>query len=157
MLADDTVIAASADGSIHGFDAANGSVRWSIPRVASGAAGTATAPTIAAGGDFRALARSGRMLVAGSLTGRIVAYDLRTRRERWQHSSPEDGSAGFSIAADDAAVYIPYVSGRLVSLSLADGTERWRTGGRGGFLWPPSSFRQRLYVASTEGFLALRR
>jgi outer membrane protein assembly factor BamB len=154
ILTVDTVIAARGDGVIYGFDAADGSVRWSIPPIQDGGVRGAGAAPAGGTADFRALTLSRRTLVAGSLTGRIAAYDVRTRRERWRHSSSDDGSVNFQIGSDGRAVYVSYVSGRLLSLNLSDGTPRWRTGEGGGFLWSPRSFRTRLYAASTDGFFA---
>jgi len=76
--------------------------------------------------DFRSLARSGRTLVAGSLTGVVDAYDLTTHEKRWRYSGELNGSIAFALGADERYVYVPYVGGRLVALNIADGTERWR-------------------------------
>ena len=108
--------------------------------------------------DYRPLARSGRTLVAGSLTGVVDAYDLSTREKKWRYAGELNGSIAFAIAADERYVYVPYVGGRLVALNIADGTERWRTGNlQAGFVWPPASAGDRIYLAgSGAGFFALR-
>jgi outer membrane protein assembly factor BamB len=105
--------------------------------------------------DFRPVVVSGDTVVAGSLTGEVLAYDLGTRRERWRRS-PVDASVAFGLAADDTLVYVPYLSGQIVALSIRDGTERWRTGGSDdGFIWTPLVYDARLFTAgSGAGFVA---
>ena len=73
---------------------ADGQLLWELPRV------------LRADGrrqerDWRALAVSGSMLVAGSLSGVITGYDVRTHRERWRFALA-DGRLG-SPAFDDGA------------------------------------------------------
>lgn len=157
VLFDDVVIATSGDGTIHAFDRGSGSVRWSIPRLSGRLEGTGVSPER----DFRglALARAQRLLVAGSLTGYVVAYDLDTRRERWRHTPLLNASAAFELTIDDRMIYVPYFSGTLVAIDLTDGHERWRLGDwRRGFYWPAAIAGDRLYVsASTDGFHAFDR
>ena len=75
----DEVIAASGDGRVHAFHVASGELRWTIPKV------TGPSPfPMAADRDFRPLALAGELLVAGSLTGQIIAHELATRTERWR-------------------------------------------------------------------------
>jgi outer membrane protein assembly factor BamB len=88
VLVDDLVVAASGDGTIYAFDRTTGSARWSIPRVG----GLPVGAIVSTDRDFRALARTKETLVAGSLTGYVVAYDLRTRRERWRYGGMAHGS-----------------------------------------------------------------
>ncbi len=153
LFIDDVVVAASSDGTIYGFSSSDGSVRWSIPKL-GGSSGTDTLAQ-----DFRPLTRAGAALVAGSLSGSVVAYDIETRRELWRHATPNSGSTAFAIASDRDAVYVPYVGGRLVALSLANGEERWRVGDANTqFPWPPLVFGDRIYVAASKaGFFALRK
>ena len=150
LLFDDVVIATRGDGVIHAFDRADGTIRWVLPGV-----NLPGRPTV---DDFRPLARSGRLLVAGSLTGVVDAYDLNMHEKKWRYSGEMNGSIAFSLGADERSVYVPYVGGRLVALNVADGTERWRTGNfKAGFVWPPASGGDRIYVAgSGAGFFALR-
>jgi len=155
VLLDEVVVAASGDGTIHAFDRTEGSIRWSIPRLSGPLPGTGAAPDR----DFRPLTRTGRTLVAGSLTGDVVAYDLETRRERWRYSGVSHGSVALGIASDDEVVYVPYLSGRLVAINVSDGSERWRMGdGNSGFSWPPLPDGDRLFAAGSKaGFFAFLR
>jgi outer membrane protein assembly factor BamB len=130
----DVVIASSGDGRIYGFDITTGELRWTIPRVS----GPSPFPT-AADHDFRPLALAGNLLVAGSLTGQIVAFELPTRAERWRFLATRLGSTAFRIAAADDVVYLPFANGQLVALTVGDGVERWRIGDwTSGYLWPPA-------------------
>ena len=150
LLFDDVVIATRGDGIIHAFDRADGTIRWVLAGV--------NVPGRQTVDDFRPLARSGRTLIAGSLTGVVDAYDLSTHEKKWRYSGEMNGSIAFALAANERYVYVPYVGGRLVALNVADGTERWRTGNfRAGFVWPPEPAGDRIYLAGSEaGFFALR-
>jgi outer membrane protein assembly factor BamB len=153
IVAGEDVIAAGGDGTIYGLARDSGRRRWAIPSTLK--------PGLAPPGpgdlphDFRALARSGSLLIAGSLSGTIVAYDLDTHQERWR-STGRSSSVAFGLTADERTVYVPFISGELVALNAADGTERWQTGRLGnGFAWVPLIDGPRLYAsASDEGFFA---
>jgi outer membrane protein assembly factor BamB len=135
IIVGDELIASSGDGHIHAFDVASGALRWTIPRVS----GPSPFP-VAADHDFRPLALAGHLLVCGSLTGQIVAYDRVTREERWRFTATGLGSSAFRIAAIDGVVYVPFANGRLVALRAGDGQELWRIGDwTSGFLWPPAA------------------
>ncbi len=153
ILVDDLVIAPSGDGVIYAFDRAGGSVRWSIPRLGGSIEGIITTTNR----DYRAMTRSGRTLVAGSLTGYVVAYDLDTRQERWRYAGGYNGSTAYSLSSDTRAVYVPYVSGFLVAIDLARGAEIWRTRDwKAGFLYPPTIVEDTLFVGGARaGFYAL--
>ena len=82
----------------------------------------------ARGRDIRALASRGDWLVATSLTGPIRAYDVRSRRQRWEYvDSPADAVA-LRVRVHGDQLYVPYSDGSLVALDLETGAERWRTG-----------------------------
>ena len=103
------------------------------------------------------MALAGQWLIAGSLTGRVTAYDLATRQERWRRV-PITASIVFGIATDEHTVYVPYLSGPLVALGVEDGVERWRTGpDTSEFSWKPLITAGRLLAASSAaGFFAFR-
>lgn len=149
----DAVIAASGDGRIHAFDLETGEVRWTIPKV------TGPLPfPIDPDRDFRPLTLAGNLLVAGSLTGQIIAYDLSTRAEQWRFTAIRLGSTAFHIAAQDDVVYLPFANGQLVAISAVDGHERWRIGDwTSGFLWPPVVRGNTLFLAGGgDGMSAVR-
>jgi outer membrane protein assembly factor BamB len=152
LFVDDLIVATAGNGVIYGLSRLNGTIRWSIPAFSSG-----SSPAVEA--DYRALARTGRTLFAGSLSGYVVAYDLDTRQERWRAAGPPPGiSVGFRIESDDLAVYVPYLGSRLMAFSVKDGATRWQTGvDAGAFSWPVLLVAGRLYAAGTAGFFALRR
>jgi outer membrane protein assembly factor BamB len=156
VIAGNVICASSGDGTIYMFDRRDGSVRWSIPGI-PGLPGILRGPLSppqesAHGADYRPLALSGSTLIAGSLKGPVVAYDLRTRRRRWRYVDEGGGSVAFGISADEEAVYVPFYSGRQVALDLESGRERWRTADpRAGFLWRAVSDSRRVYLAGGNG------
>lgn len=162
VLTDSLVIASSGDGTIHALDRRRGTVRWVAPAVAhyawpSPETGPQPPPPTPSA-DHRPLALAGRLLVSGSLSSHVVAYDLASGRERWRQLDRPSGSVAFALTADDRQVYVPYVSGRHVALDSSNGTERWRTESRDGFSWPASAMDDRVYLAGTRGgFVAYRR
>jgi outer membrane protein assembly factor BamB len=152
VLTEQEVVASSQDGTIFGLDRATGAVRWVIP------AGVRPDGRGAVVQDFRPVVLAGRTLVAGSLTGMVVAYDLESRRERWRQA-PVPASVAFGLAADTHVVYVPYLSGHLVAIDVDTGVERWRAGGSlMGLSWPPLVTPAWLLAAgSSAGFLAFAR
>jgi outer membrane protein assembly factor BamB len=153
IFVDDLVIASSGDGVVYAFDRTNGSIRWSIPRLEGPLPGTSISPDR----DHRPLARAGGLLVVGSLTSYVVAYDMATRQERWRFSPRLDASVAFAVVTDDRVAYVPYFSGTTVAVDLSSGTELWRFGNwRQGFFYPAALFGDRVYVAGVDGgFVAL--
>lgn len=155
IVIDDLVFGAAGDGNIYAFDLATGAVRWSFPRLANLAEDHQTA--MGTDLDHRALVRAGRLVIAGSATGYVVAYDVDTRSERWRHYDGRSGSTMFWFAADDRRAYVPFFGGFIVAIDLATGAEQWRTGDfMKGFIWPPAVVDDRLYLGGAyAGFLAL--
>jgi eukaryotic-like serine/threonine-protein kinase len=153
LIVDDEVIASAGDGSIYAFDLETGAIRARFPKF-EWPPSPLHPPTDA---DVRALAHTGRLIVAGSLTGHIVAYDVDTREERWRHDASWWGSTAFSLAADDRLVYVPFWSGYIIALDVATGAERWRFGDfTMGFVWAPVPHGDRIYAsASRAGAFAL--
>jgi len=144
------VAAVNRDGSILVVDRATGRLVHTLPVV-----GQAAMPGLpVATQDFRAIAVAarGQTLIAGSLTGVIVAYDIDTGRERWRRQ-PIAASVGFGITVEGDTIYAPYLSGSLVALAVNDGHERWRTSPEHGFSWPPYAEGGAVYAAgSRTGF-----
>jgi outer membrane protein assembly factor BamB len=146
------VIAASGDGWIHAFDRRTGAARWALPPVVRGDGRVQDR-------DWRALVVRGSLLIAGSVTGVVTAFDLAGPRERWRFVHPDGGSTGLHISADDEIVYVPHLGGRLVAVCLRDGHRRWEIGGfSDGFIWAPTMAGGIVYVAaSRSGLFAWRR
>lgn len=149
VLADGVVVAASGDGTIYGLDTTNGVIRWSVPAVS---AMSAQRP------DFRALARSGRRLIAGSLSGVLICYDLDTLQERWRLPADHNDSVGFRVSTDEDLVYVPYLSGQMVAIDAEKGSELWRVGdGNRRFPWAPDAFADRVFAAGSSGLFSFQR
>ena len=152
VVAERVVAASSQDGTIFGLDRASGTVRWVIP---AGLRPDGRGPVVQ---DYRPVVLIGRTLIAGSLTGMVVAYDLETRRERWRQT-PVAASVALGLAADESVVYVPYVSGHIVAMAAETGAERWRAGGTAmGLSWTPLVVPAGLLASgSRAGFLAFSR
>ncbi|MEO8483885.1 MAG: PQQ-binding-like beta-propeller repeat protein [Acidobacteriota bacterium] len=147
LLAGDLVLAVDRSGVIHALDRRSGSPSWTVSDA------RARAPVE----DFRPLASGGGMLVAGSLTGELVAYDLATRRERWR-AWPVQASIAFGLGLEQHTVWVPYVSGHVVGLDLATGRQRWRFGDAGeGFRWLPLVRGADVFLSGAAGGLVALR
>ncbi len=153
VFAGELVFGSAGDGNIYAFDAITGAVRWAFPRLSGPLEGIVTATDI----DHRAITRSGRLVIAGSATGYVVAYDVDTRAERWRFFDRLAGSTTFTLSADDRTVYLPFFGGFIIAVDAATGTERWRYGDfNQGFLWPPAVAGDRVLAAAARaGFFAL--
>lgn len=153
IVVGDLVFASSGDGNIHAFDGATGAAQWAFPRLEGPFLGVSQDTDI----DTRALTAQGRLLIAGSALGVIVAYDIDTRQVRWRHDAGQWGSTGFTIASDAGLVYVPFFGGFLMAFDVASGEERWRFGDfTKGFLWAPDPAGTRVFAsAGRTGFYAL--
>ena len=153
IVVDEWVVASSQEGVIYAIGRDTGEVAWVIAEPARRADGHSNG-----GQDFRPLAHAGPLLVAGSLSGEIAAYDVATRRLRWR-TAPVPASVAFGLAADSVLAYVPLLSGHLLVVEVRTGRERWRLGGgTDGFTWTPLVTDSAVYVAGSEsGFLAFRR
>jgi hypothetical protein len=141
---DGMVFVASRDGRIHGFDAASGVPRGTLPAVRPDEQ------------DYRPLAAAGRTLVAGSLTGEVVAWDARSRREIWRQR-PSMASVAFNLSVQSGVVFVPYLSNQLIALRLRDGRELWRLGTPAAhYRWVPDVDRV-LLLASGSRLISLFR
>jgi outer membrane protein assembly factor BamB len=147
------VIAPSGDGYIHAFRLSTGAHEWSLPPVTG--AISPNGPLL--GLDFRPLTVVGRTLIAGSITGLLIAYQLDTRTERWRHNGTTNGSINHRLTNDQLAVYVPYLNGSIGAIHVETGKELWRMRNMAaGFFWAVLPYRERLYVGSGSGFYSLR-
>lgn len=136
---DEVLVAADSTGAIYGLSRSSGAVEFRIPPDES---------ALPAPQDFRALAVADGILVAGSLSGDVSAFDRETLRRRWRYTAREFGSVAYAMTADDRLVYVPYVGGRLVALDVSTGREHWRTDrSQGLFPWPPAVQHRHVYAA----------
>lgn len=146
-VAGGTVMAASRDGTIHVFDADTGVPLWTWPAV----------PGLIGEQDYRPLAAQGRVVVAGSLSGEIVAHDVVSRRILWRQS-PTLASVAFDLAVQDGVAYVPFYSGHLVALRVRDGTELWRLGsGTDRYTWVPRVDGADVLASGSRTFAMFRR
>jgi outer membrane protein assembly factor BamB len=151
VVAGEVVLVSGGDGRIHALSRTTGASLWSLP------------PVIRPDGrrqerDWRALAVSGTLVIAGSLSGVVSAFDVKARHERWRFVLPDGGSVALRLTVERDTVYVPHLGGRLVALSVADGRERWQMGGLSdGFSWAPAIAGEVAYVAARAGLYALPR
>ncbi len=149
VVAGDLVVSADSRGRITAMERDGGRVRWTIDKKGT----SVPLPER----DFRPLAAADDLVVAGSLSGYVVAYDVTSRRERWHFSGTAHGSVGLAFGQDAQSIYIPYMSGRLVALDTSTGRERWVTDPAvGRIFWPPALFGRRLYVTTETSVAALQ-
>ena len=143
---------AQTDGHVLAFHAGSGSRLWLLPRQRS------RDPRQPLLRDVRALSARGSILVTGSLTGAVIAYDIATRHERWRYDDGPDNAAPLRIRTDDRTAYVPFTNGVLVALDLDSGRERWRAGGADGALpWPPSLTGDAVIAAGDDAIVAFAR
>jgi outer membrane protein assembly factor BamB len=149
VIAGGVVVVAAGDGILHAFDATDGRSRWTWPAV----------PRLAAlqEQDFRPLVVSGRLVLAGSLSGEIVAHDLVTRRVVWRREPVHASVSLTGMVARDDVLFVPYFSGHLVALRVGDGSELWRLGGdHAQFRWAPLLAGARMFLSGSESFALFR-
>ena len=154
-VSDNLVIAASDAGKIYAMDRSTGSIMWSAPQLSDLPPGTFGSPDA----DVRPLVASGGLVVAGSTTGYLAAYDARTGVERWRNTAYR-GSAAYPLTTDGRYVYAIHSGLQLAAFDLRTGSLEWLAGdnpGGGQFLPSPVASGDRLYVSGTDGFYALRR
>ena len=145
LIVDGLVIATSGEGVIHALALSNKRELWTIANPARWPNATA---------DFRPLARAGDLLLAGSLNGDVVAYDLRTLQLRWR-KEPEEGSVSFEISSDSESVFVPFASGSVIAFDVRDGSVQWRRGGSSsGYIWPPIVSGGKIYFAGSQSGLS---
>lgn len=127
VFAGQAVLVTARDGTIHAFDVTSGTPLWVWPKV----------ERLRDEQDYRPLAVSGGTVLAGSMSGEVVAYDLASRRILWRRS-PSLSSVAFGIVARDGVVYVPNFSNQIVALRVSNGDELWRIGGAASqFRWVP--------------------
>jgi outer membrane protein assembly factor BamB len=152
VVTGDVVAASSGDGRIFGFDCESGRVRWTLPRVAR-------ADGRPQDRDWRALGVGGSLLIAGSVSGVVLAVDIGTLKEKWRFVHPDGGSVALRLIADSETAYVPHMGGLMVAIDVRDGSERWQIGGfSDGFNWAPVLAGGNVYAAASRaGLFALPR
>ena len=105
IVADETLLFVAAGEMIHALDAADGKVLWESP------SGTLTAPLLVRGG-----------WVIAATAEHLTAFREIDGARVWSHESPPLHERP-TIEGNN--LYLPLDEGRLLSLNLADGTERW--------------------------------
>ena len=151
-LTGEAVVASSSDGRIYVLGRATGAVQSSFPGVGQEAPGLHGA----VGEDFRAIAVSGSTLLASSLGGWFVAYDLSPHRELWRVADPEGSANGSPIIVDGDRVYLIHFNGRLAAFSTTEPKFLWDVGDfPNAFVASPAVGPDKIFVAGLTGFWAI--
>ncbi len=101
--------------------------------------------------EYRSSAAVGEQLVVvSSQRKQVDAISIETGERVWRHTLKRRSDASPVIAGED--VFIAATDGRLVRLSLRDGTdEKWSYEIRGSFIAAPAIADHMLFVADEEG------
>ena len=100
--------------------------------------------------DYRGSVAIGKdVVVISSRNKHIDAIDRFTGQRLWRTTIRRRADASPLIAGDD--VWIASTDGRLLRLSLEDGSERWSFEIKGGFFASPAIIDNRLIIADDEG------
>ena len=93
---------------------------------------------------------SDSLVIVSSQYKQVDAISIETGKLQWRHTLRRRADASPVIAGND--VWIAATDGRLVRLSLADGTdETWSYEIRGAFLAAPAIAGDELFIADDEG------
>ncbi len=96
------------------------------------------------------VAVSDKLIIASSQYKQVDAISIDTGKLQWRHTLRRRADASPVIAGQD--VWIAATDGRLIRLSLADGTdEKWSYEIRGSFLAAPAIAGDQLFIADDEG------
>jgi len=149
-VAGDRLFVTTAFGQLHALDAATGRTVWvqELDSVASGA------PTVSNG-----------VVTLVTRDSRAWGIDVATGRVRWQTPGARSQSGivgGTAPAVADGRVILPFSSGQITSLALADGAPQWSTSLAGQRIGPvfarildiggdPVIAGGRIYMGNTSG------
>jgi outer membrane protein assembly factor BamB len=151
-LVNNNVFAAALDGTVMRLDAGNGNLVYkvSIGKELSAGVGSDgnTAAVVTRDGEAVALDAVGKikwrvalkldcntppavgtgLVIVRSLDNRVVALDIETGKQRWTFQRPAPALVlrqNSAIAMSPSSAFVGLSGGRLVALSLDDGTARW--------------------------------
>ncbi|MCD0458697.1 outer membrane protein assembly factor BamB family protein [Roseiconus lacunae] len=102
------------------------------------------------GQEYRSSAAiNDKVAIVSSQRKNIDALDLKTGKRLWRYTLRRRADASPVIAGDD--VWVPASDGRLVRLSVDDGSEKWVYEIRGSFVSGVAIAGKQLFVADDEG------
>ena len=151
-LWESSVLASSSDGRIYELDRTTGSVKSFFPGVGQEAPGL-RGPV---GEDFRAIAVSGSTVLAGSLSGWFVAYDLARHRELWRVDDTDGSANGAPLVVVGNEAFVNHFNGRLAAFSTTQPKFLWDVGDfQNAFVASPAVGSDKIFVAGLTGFWAI--
>ncbi len=89
------------------------------------------------------------LVIVSSQYKQVDAISIQTGKLHWRHTLKRRADASPLIAGQD--VWIAASDGRLIRLSVDDGSERWHYEIRGSFLAAPAIAAGKLFVADDQG------
>ncbi|HEX7123612.1 MAG TPA: PQQ-binding-like beta-propeller repeat protein [Gemmatimonadaceae bacterium] len=146
-LGQGVVVGAAFDGRLHALDASTGQEKWSAP------------PDTTTPEDLRPLAANATLVVAGSWTGYVTAFDLLSGRMVWR-ATANWGSVDGPIGIDAERAYVNHAGGQLAAFDLTNGKVSWIAGlltNGGEFVYAPAVDADRLYIGGIHALYALRK
>jgi outer membrane protein assembly factor BamB len=147
VIVGNLTVTAGSDGALFAWDIGTGRLRWQ-------AGALPAAPERTSSLDMRPLAAVPGLVVAGSTTGRLVAYDGRTGVEKWCYRPPSD-MAVLRLRAVGSRVYAPYTDDSLLAIDVDTGHVVWRAGGPELRLeWPPAADGGLAFAAGIDTLIA---
>lgn len=91
------------------------------------------------------------LVIVSSQNKQVDALDAETGKRVWRHTLRRRADASPVIAGND--VWVAATDGRLLRLSLIDGTEKWQYEINGQFIASPAVANDCLYVADDRGIV----
>ncbi len=149
----DLVVGVSAHGYAYGMDRLTGEIRWAIPRLSNLPPGAPMTDQ-----DIRPLEVHGSVLVLGSSTGYVAAFDISTQQELWR-ARADRGSVIYPLGIDAQNVFALHLGGQLAAFSVSDGKLLWLAGdgpNGGQFSYSPVVDDSLIYIGGYNGLYALR-
>jgi outer membrane protein assembly factor BamB len=151
----DLVLGSFEDGHVRAFDRLTGQVVWELPKVERYPSWSAS-PDGPVVGDYRTLIVVGDVLTVLSESGWVVTYDLPTRKEigraTLNNAAPllfgADGDARGGYFKSTTGYFFSYSAG-VPSLSLMSNSYS--------FISPPAITADRVFIGSSEGYIAFTR
>ena len=135
LVAADGVLYAAADTQIQALNPADGEPIWTV---------SLERPVM---GPLRV---QGSLVIALMTPDDVYAFRTSDGAMIWRHSLGGTGGAT-QMTADADGVYVTAPGGRVIELSLADGTSRWETM-IPGTPSAPAAAHDRVFVGSTDNF-----
>lgn len=132
-----------SEGSLYAIDRRSGVILWRIPlpSIPPRFGGSSTAPSV-----------SGELVIVGSNSGRLYAFDRRTREVRWTHDSTEAVLTDGQIAGNN--FFVGSLDGFARAFECESGRELWKVHAEGSIDRGPFAIGDDFVAfAASDGFV----